>query len=110
MQRPIPVQNIYYLFCYAWDRFPEGASIDVGETSRPDIVDLFARVLGRGLAALLKRGLDRGYVEIEEDTSALRGRILINQTLRRRALRRADATCRFEELQYDVLHNQIIKS
>jgi 5-methylcytosine-specific restriction enzyme subunit McrC len=73
-------------------------------------MDLFARVLSRGLAALLKRGLDRGYLQMEEDTPALRGRILINQTLRRRALRRAEATCRFEELQHDVLHNQIVKS
>jgi 5-methylcytosine-specific restriction enzyme subunit McrC len=73
MKQPIPIENIYYLFCYAWDRFPEGKAIDVGRIKSPKIWDLLASVLVRGINRLIRRGLDRGYTEIEEDISAVRG-------------------------------------
>jgi 5-methylcytosine-specific restriction enzyme subunit McrC len=37
VKRSIPIENIYYLFCYAWDRFPEGKVIGVGKTDSPKI-------------------------------------------------------------------------
>jgi 5-methylcytosine-specific restriction enzyme subunit McrC len=110
VKRPIPIENIYYLFCYAWDRFPEGKAIDVSKITSPKIWDLFASVLVRGVNRLIRRGLDRGYTEIEEDISAVRGRIVVADTLRRNLLMFGRATCRFDDLSYDVLHNQIIKA
>jgi 5-methylcytosine-specific restriction enzyme subunit McrC len=106
----IPIENIYYLFCYAWDRFSEGRAIEVGGTASPEIMDLFACVLVRGLNRLFRRGLDRDYVEQQSDSSTIRGRILLHETLRRNLLYYGRATCRFDELQRDVLHNRIIKA
>jgi 5-methylcytosine-specific restriction enzyme subunit McrC len=110
VKRAIPIENIYYLFCYAWDRFPEGTAIGVGKTESPNILDLFASVLARGVNRLLRRGLDRGYVEIEQEIVGIRGRIVVGDTLRRNLLTFGRATCRFDNLQYDVLHNRIIKA
>lgn len=110
MKRSIPIENIYYLFCYAWDRFPEGKAIAVGKTDSPKIWDLFAFVLIRGVNRLIRRGLDRGYAEIEEETSTVRGRIVVGDTLRRNLLLFGRADCRFDELRYDILHNQIIRA
>jgi len=110
MKTSIPIENIYYLFCYAWDRFPEGKSIEVGKTESPQIWDLFATILIRGVTRLVRRGIDRGYTEIQEDAAAVRGRIVIAETLRRSLLEYGRANCRFDELRYDVLHNQIIKA
>ena len=110
MKRTIPIENIYYLFCYAWDRFSEGKAIGVGRIESPKIWDLFASVLVRGVNRLLRRGLDRGYVEIEEEIPGVRGRIVVGDTLRRNLLMFGRATCRFDDLRYDVLHNQIIKA
>lgn len=110
MKQPIPIENIYYLFCYAWDRFPEGDTIEVSKTNSPKIWDLFASVLIRGVNRLMRRGLDRGYAEIEEETSTIRGRIVVGDTLRRNLLMFGRANCCFDELHYDVLHNRIIKA
>ena len=63
VKRSIPIENVYYLFCYAWDRFPEGKAIGVGTVDSPQICDLFASVLIRGVNRLMRRGLDRGYTE-----------------------------------------------
>jgi 5-methylcytosine-specific restriction enzyme subunit McrC len=58
----------------------------------------------------MRRGLDRGYTEVQDDISGVRGRIVVGDTLRRNLLRFGRASCRFDELSYDVLHNQIIKA
>ena len=63
MKTSVPIENIYYLFCYAWERFSEGRSIAVGKTESPQIWDLFASILTNGVTRLLRRGLDRSYVE-----------------------------------------------
>jgi 5-methylcytosine-specific restriction enzyme subunit McrC len=110
MRQLIPIQNIYYLFCYAWDLFPEGKAIAVGKTESPRILDLFASILLRGINRLKRRGLDRGYAEVEEELAAIRGRILVGETLRRNLLMFGRASCRFDNLRYDILHNQILKA
>jgi 5-methylcytosine-specific restriction enzyme subunit McrC len=106
----IPIQNLYYLFCYAWNRFEEGRSIEVGATDSPDLLNLFAKVIVNGTRRLLRRGLDRGYVQVSEDTACLRGRVLFGETLKRMLYQQAKAHCAFDELQHDVLHNQILRA
>ena len=73
----IPVQNIYYLLAYAWDRLEEAQALNRGTTSFQNIFDLLAKVLVNGTTHLLKRGLDRNYQEEETLTSKLRGQSLI---------------------------------
>src|SRR6266480_1006016 len=73
------------------------------------LVNLFARVLTNGTHHLLKRGFDRGYVSQSEWTSRLRGRICFHESLRT-ANRTSKLSCDFDELSYNVLHNQILKA
>ena len=64
----IPIANIYYLLCYAWDVLEEKESLaDVDVLDSTDILDLFARVLVNGTRRLVRRGLDRGYLPREGD-------------------------------------------
>ena len=106
----IPIRNLYYIFCYAWARFPQGEQTDVGEDDCPDLPNLFAKLLIDGMHRLIRRGLDRGYVEVVEDTRSPRGRLLLDAMVKEQTLLRGMAVCRFDELQYDVLHNQILKA
>jgi len=106
----IPIQNIYYLLCYAWNRLEERDIVDVSGIDNTNLADLFARVLIGGVGHLLKRGFDRGYVEFIEDTRCLRGKLLFNPTVKRNLLIKAQVTCGFDELSYNVLHNQILKA
>jgi 5-methylcytosine-specific restriction enzyme subunit McrC len=110
MLRSIPVQNIYYLLLYAWDRFPEGKTINVSGTASPDLPNLLAKVLLEGARHLLRRGLDRGYVEDEQDLVRPRGRLRLEDTIRRALLSRTQVACAIDELSHDILQNQILKS
>jgi 5-methylcytosine-specific restriction enzyme subunit McrC len=106
----IPIENVYYLFCYAWNRFEQAQSIELGAEPSPDLPNLLARVLLNGTRAILRRGLDRDYRERGEEIATIRGRIDLGATvqLRGRCIRRVH--CQFDELSHDLLHNQIIKA
>ena len=69
----IPIQNIYFLLCYAWNTLAEGRVVSVSQEECKTLAELFAHVLDGGVTHLLKRGLDRDYVTEEVDTSSLRG-------------------------------------
>jgi 5-methylcytosine-specific restriction enzyme subunit McrC len=107
---PIPVQNIYYLLLYAWNRLPEGTIVDVSGIPSPDLPNLLAKVLIEGVHQLKRRGLDRQYVQNEEDLIRPRGRMLLSDTIRRGLLSRVQVACSVDDLSYDILHNRIIKS
>lgn len=107
----IPIANIYYLLCYAWDALEErDALADAGALDSPDLQNLFARVLANGTRRLLHRGLDRGYLPREGELAGVRGRVLAGPTQRRQLLRQGRAVCAWDELEYDTLPNRILKT
>lgn len=109
-QPAIPIENIYYLFCYAWDHFEEAQSVPLGATASPDLPNLLARVLLHGSRALLRRGLDRNYQDCSDEIATVRGRIELGESLKLQARSIRRLVCEFDELSHDLLHNQIIKA
>jgi len=107
----IPIANIYYLLCYAWDVLEEKETLaDVDVLDSTDLLDLFARVLVNGTRRLLRRGLDRGYLPHENELPGVRGKLLVTRTLRCDLLRHGRTACAWDELEYDTLPNQILKT
>jgi 5-methylcytosine-specific restriction enzyme subunit McrC len=106
----IPIENIYYLFCYAWDRFEEAQAVSIQGISSPDLPNLLAKVLLAGTRTLLRRGLDRGYKPHDEEIATVRGQIDLSQTVRLWSRRARRLHCHFDELSHDVLHNRVLKA
>ncbi len=106
----IPILNIYYLLCYAWNKLEESGLVDVKTEDSTTLLDLFARVLISGTTHILKRGLDRGYITHSEAIRGIKGKIDFNTTLKKQLLCNAKVQCEYDELSYNVLHNQILKA
>ena len=106
----IPVQNIYFLLCYAWNELQEEGFQEIQSTECETLRDLFAVVLTNGMGVLHKRGLHREYVGFEEDLARLRGKINVSGSVKRFTWLRGQMLCAFDELNHDVIHNQILKS
>jgi 5-methylcytosine-specific restriction enzyme subunit McrC len=106
----IPIQNLYYLLCYAWDRLEQGGLVDVSGLKSTELVDLFATVLVKGVEHLARRGMEKGYTRFDEDIRGIRGRIDVLTTGRRFLLKHGRAQCAFDELTIETLSNQIIKA
>lgn len=111
MDTSIPIYNLYYLLCYAWDRLEERDLVDVvgGEPPR-DTLNLFGRVLGSGVRALIRRGFERGYLEKQQELAGIRGKIIVGATVRKQLPQYGRAECAHDELEYDTPANRIILS
>ncbi|TCS66642.1 5-methylcytosine-specific restriction enzyme subunit McrC [Primorskyibacter sedentarius] len=105
----IPVRNIYYLLLYAWGHFESGSVRAIGADESHDLPNLLGKALIEGTHPLLRRGLDRGYVEITEETRSPRGKLRIEVMAKQQTMLRGFAVCDLDELTPDVLHNQILK-
>jgi 5-methylcytosine-specific restriction enzyme subunit McrC len=106
----IPIQNIYYLLCYAWNRLDEKDFVDVEALPRQDLPNLLARVLISGVRRLLRQGIDRSYVSRGQDSQNPRGKLDIADSLKRGLLLRNSLACLVDELSHDILHNRIIRT
>lgn len=106
----IPIENIYYLLCYAWDKLAEKDVVEVEAVDSTTLVDLFTSVLINGTHHLLKRGFDRGYMPHHELTGRLRGRICFQEAVSRNVTMTGRLPCDYDELSYNVLHNRILKA
>jgi len=106
----IPVSNIYYLLCYAWNKLDAQQFVAVDAESCDTLPELFARVLHGGVSHLLKKGLDRDYLEHEEALAGIRGKIDFSSSVKQNLFIRQRAICRYDDLSYNILHNQILKT
>lgn len=106
----IPIQNIYYLLCYAWNRLEERDLIEVSTDESPDLVNLLARVLLNGSKTLLKRGLEQQYLSQTETYQGIKGKLDISQSFKKNLFVKGLAVCEYDELSSNILANQIVKT
>lgn len=81
-------------------------SID-GETQ---LHDLFAKVLINSTKLLLKKGIDKSYVDYTEEFRGVKGKLLISETLKRNIVFSQRTICTFDEFSVDILANRILVS
>jgi len=106
----IPIGNLYYLLCYAWNRLDEKDFVEVEALPRQDLPNLLARILINGVKRLLRQGIDRTYISRTQDSQNPRGKIDVSQTLKRGLLLCNTVACVIDEFSHDVLHNRIIRT
>ena len=106
----IPIENIYYLLCYAWNKLDEKEQVKIAVDDRTELVDLFAKVLINGTKILLKRGIDKDYVNDTVDLAGVKGKLELGPTLKSRLHQKLRTICTVDEFSDDVLTNQILVS
>ena len=107
----IPILNIYYMLCYAWGHVQERDTARLEALADLSTVyDLLGKVLAGGVNHLVRRGMDRGYLERREDLAGMRGKLVVGETVKRALKARARAACDFEELSADILRNRILRA
>lgn len=104
----VPIRNIYFLLCYAWNHLQEKKYARVRTENCDKIWDLLAKIMVRSSQQLVKRGLHRSYVLRHERRVRLKGKIQIAEDIKRPVFSSATRMCEFDELDSDVLPNQII--
>lgn len=106
----IPIENIYFLLCYAWNKLDEKERVDVSIDDKTDLLDLFAKVLITSSKLLLKRGIDKSYIDHQEVIPGVKGKIEFSQTLKRNLLFRQKTVCTYDDFSTNIITNQILLS
>lgn len=106
----IPIENIYFLLCYAWNKLDEKKRVSVSFDDITELLDLFAKVLITSSKLLLKRGIDKSYIDHIEEISGVKGKIEISQTLKRDLLFKQKTVCTYDDLSANIITNQILVS
>lgn len=105
----IPVRNVYYLLCYAWDQWDDGPPVEVAEVEGASVLDLLAILLARGTVRLLKQGLHREYRSEAMELAGVRGKLLLAPTLGRGLLERGRTVSEVDELSVDTPANRVLR-
>ena len=105
----IPIENIYYLLCYAWDKLDEKERINISIDDKTELLDLFAKVLINATKMLLKRGIDKNYIDHKEELAGVKGKIQISQTLKSNLLFKQRTICSFDDFSANIISNKPIE-
>lgn len=110
IDKGIPVKNIYYMLTYAFKELKRNNYEQIAGEDFKDIHDLFAEILSLGIVYLLKQGLHRQYIIREEELQTLRGKLSMQQTIKKRMIRDTHLVCEFDTFSENNVFNQILKS
>lgn len=106
----ILIKNIYYMLTYAFQSLRQSNYDKVAAEEFENIHDMFAAILGKGVASQIKQGLYREYVLQEGELSVLRGKLNIQGTIRNKIQHKQKLSCEYDELSENNLLNQILKT
>ncbi len=106
----ILIKNVYYMLTYAFQVLKQANYEDIEVEEFENIHDMFASILGKGIARQLKQGLYREYTTNEDDLCVKRGKIVISGTIKNRLQHKQKLNCEFDELSANNLYNQILKT
>lgn len=98
------------MLTYAFQILRQSNFEEIAAEGFENIHDMFAAILGKGVAGQLKQGLYREYVNKSDDLVAMRGKLNLQGTIKNRIQHKQVLTCDFDELSENNLLNKILKT
>ena len=106
----IYIKNIYYMLSYAFKTLNEKAYKKIETESFENSADLLSEILILGVSRQLKQGLVKDYIDVNETTSSIRGKINITESINTQSFLKGQLNCTYDEFSVNCDLNQIIKS
>ena len=110
MQQKIPIENLYYLLCYAWGVSDQLDKVKVDGEKCHSLENLLSMVLFNACDRLLRQGLLRAYRFEEQEVEGVRGKLNLAETLKSGKHLNGRTICQVDELTQDVVINRVIFS
>ncbi len=106
----IPVQNVYYMLAYAFQVLNEQGYKHITTEQFNNVAELCATILSKGVSVQLKRGLGREYIPQTDALSAIRGKIVISESIKTRTMLKKQLVCAYDDFSVNSYMNQVIKT
>ena len=108
--KSVLIKNIYYMLSYAFTTLNQTNYEDIAKEDFPNIHNLFAAILSKGIGTQLKQGLHKEYINQKENLVSLRGKIDMQGTIKNKLAKKQAISCEYDELSENNLLNQILKT
>jgi len=106
----IPIRNIYYMLSYAYQTLSLSEYKQIGTEKFENIKELYAEILSIGIPVLIRGGLSKDYISVEETSNVIKGKIDINSTIKKNTLVDKKVAVVYDEFSENIFLNQIIKA
>ena len=106
----IYIKNIYYMLSYAFNVLNEKEYKKIEVEDFENSLELFSEILIIGVSKQIKQGLVKDYIDINETTSSIRGKINITESINSQSFIKKQLNCTYDEFSHNCYLNQIIKS
>lgn len=106
----ISIKNIYWMLAYAYKSLNEKDNTKTNLEDFENIYDLFCIMMTQELNKQIKRGLNRDYIQVEEELSNLKGKININDSIKKNTQIKLKMVCNYDEYSNNSYLNRIIKT
>lgn len=107
----IRIQNIYYMLAYAFSLLRENKIEELCDREEfENTADLLAAILENGVNKLIKRGLNKAYIEEKDSLNCLRGKIDISESIKRQTMIKQQLVCSYDDFTINSYFNRIIKT
>ena len=108
MQQKIPIENLYYLLCYAWGVSDQLDKVKVDGEKCHSLENLLSMVLLNACDRLLRQGLLREYRFEEQEVDGVRGKLNLAETLKSGKHLNDRTICQVDELTQDVVDRKSV--
>jgi len=106
----IMIRNIFHMLCYAFRVLRQRNYEQIAVENFMHVEDMLAAILSRGIAQQLKQGLYRTYIEENEQSRTLRGKLNPYPTRKLQIMKQQKFDCTCDSLSTDHEFNQILKA
>ena len=106
----IKISNVYYMLAFCYKKLTIKDISKHQQEEFDNIYDLFATIMTGEIKKQIKRGLNREYINYKEETANIRGKININESIKKNTKRNNKLICEYDEYSIDSFMNRIIKT
>lgn len=110
VSKNIPVKNIYYMLSYAFSALKNDKYINMETEKFDNIFELFSEIIAKATNLLIKRGLGRDYISLNEITTSPHGKIDVSSSIKSNLIVQHKLQCEYDDYLSNTYMNQIIKT
>ena len=109
-EKTIYIKNIYYMLSYAFQVLNEKSYKKLEVENFENAIEILTEILIIGVSKQIKQGLIKDYINKSENTSSIKGKINITQSINSLSFIKGQLYCNFDVFSVNCYLNKILKS
>lgn len=106
----ISIENIYWMIAYAFRNIKDKNIRQLSNEKFLNIYDLFSVIMFKEINKQVKRGLNKEYIDKQEETSSIKGKIVLTDLMKNQYKKSSKISCEFDDYSVNSYLNRIIKT